>query len=187
MSKDEGIEKEQRVETGGEEGPLAETPEEEIKRLTEQLEAASREAAANYDKYLRAVAELDNYRKRSEKERVDAVTFANEKLIEEILPVMDNFERALSHANGQENLESLKQGISLISSQMSALLKKFGIEEVAAAGEKFDPAVHHAICEEEDPASEPGTVVKEFQKGYILKGRLLRPAMVAVARKPEVH
>lgn len=187
MSKDEGIEKEQRVETAGEEGPLAETPEEEIKRLAEQHEAASREAAANYDKYLRAVADLDNYRKRAEKERADAVTFANEKLIEEILPVMDNFERALAHANGEENLESLKQGISLISGQMAALLRKFGIQEIKAAGEKFDPAMHHAISEEENPDAEPGTVVKEFQKGYLLKGRLLRPAMVAVSRKPEVH
>ncbi len=187
MGKDEGIEKEQRIETAGEEGPLAETPEEEIKRLTEQSEAASREAAANYDKYLRAVADLDNYRKRSEKERTDAVTFANEKLIEELLPVMDNFERALSHASGEGSLESLKKGVELISGQLAALLKKFGIQEVKAAGEKFDPAVHHAISEEEDPATEAGTVVKEFQKGYTLKGRLLRPAMVAVARKPEVH
>jgi molecular chaperone GrpE len=187
MSKDEGIEKEQRVETAGEEGPLAETPEEEIKRLAGQYEAASREAAANYDKYLRAVADLDNYRKRAEKERADAITYANEKLIEEILPVMDNFERALSHANGEENLESLKQGIGLISGQMAALLKKFGIQEIKAAGEKFDPSVHHAISEEENPEAEPGTVVREFQKGYLLKGRLLRPAMVAVSRKPEVH
>lgn len=187
MGKDEGIEKEQRVETAGEEGPLAETPEEEIKRLAEQGEAASREAAANYDKYLRAVADLDNYRKRAEKEKSDAITFANEKLIEEILPVIDNFERALSHANGEENLESLKQGIGLISGQMAALLKKFGIEEIKAAGEKFDPAMHHAISEEESSEAEPGTVVREFQKGYLLKGRLLRPAMVAVARKPEVH
>lgn len=187
MGKDEGIEKEQRFETAGEEGPLVETPEEEIKRLTECCEAASRETAANYDKYLRAVADLDNYRKRAEKEKADAIAFANEKLIEEILPVIDNFERALAHANGEENLESLRQGIGLISGQMAALIKKFGIEEIKAAGEKFDPAMHHAISEEENPEAEPGTVVREFQKGYLLKGRLLRPAMVAVARKPEVH
>jgi len=187
MSKDEGIDKEQRIETAGDEGPLAETPEEEIRRLTEQLEGASREAAANYDKYLRAVAELDNYRKRSEKERADAVTFANERLIEEILPVVDNFDRALAHADKDENVESLRKGIDLISGQMAALLKKFGLEEVKASGEKFDPALHHAISEEEDASAEAGTVVKEFQKGYTLKGRLLRPAMVAVARKPEVH
>lgn len=187
MSKDEGIEKEQRIETAGEEGPLAETPEEEIKRLTELSEASSKEAAANYDKYLRAVAELDNYRKRAEKEKADAIAFANEKLIEEILPVVDNFERALGHTNASENVESLRQGIGLISSQITALLKKFGLQEISARGEKFDPSVHHAISEEDDASAEPGTVVKEFQKGYILKGRLLRPAMVAVSRKPEVH
>ena len=115
MSKDEGIEKEQRIETSGEDGPLAETPEEEIKRLTALYEAATAEAAANYDKYLRAVAELDNYRKRAEKEKSDAITFANEKLIEEILPVVDNFDRALGHCAGSENVESLRQGIALIS------------------------------------------------------------------------
>ena len=133
------------------------------------------------------MADLDNYRKRAEKEKADAIAFANEKLIEEILPVIDNFERALAHANGEENLESLRQGIGLISGQMAALIKKFGIEEIKAAGEKFDPAMHHAISEEENPEAEPGTVVREFQKGYLLKGRLLRPAMVAVSRKPEVH
>jgi molecular chaperone GrpE len=187
MGKDEGIEKEQRIETAGEEGPLAETPEEEIKRLTEQLEAASREVAANYDKYLRAVAELDNYRKRADKEKSDAITFANEKLIEEMIPVIDNFDRALAHASGEDSLEALKQGIGLISGQMAALIRKFGIQEIKAAGEKFDPSMHHAISEEDSATAEPGTVVKEFQKGYLLKGRLLRPAMVAVSRKPEVH
>ena len=187
MSKDEGIEKEQRIETSGEDGPLAETPEEEIKRLTALYETASGEAAANYDKYLRAVAELDNYRKRAEKEKSDAITFANEKLIEEILPVVDNFDRALGHSAGSENVESLRQGIALISGQIAALLKKFGLQEVKAAGVKFDPSMHHAISEEDSNDSEPGTVVKEIQKGYLLKGRLLRPAMVAVARKPEVH
>lgn len=186
MSKDEGIEKEQRIETSGEDGPLAETPEEEIKRLTALYEAATAEAAANYDKYLRAVAELDNYRKRAEKEKSDAITFANEKLIEEILPVVDNFGRALGHASSNGSIESLKQGIELISGQIAALLKKFGLQEVKAQGEKFDPSMHHAISEE-DSAEAEGTVVKEFQKGYTLKGRLLRPAMVAVARKPEVH
>lgn len=180
MGNEEGMEKERPQEGDG----IAETPEEEIKRLSEQCEASSREAAANYDKYLRAVAELDNYKKRAEKEKADSIAFANEKLLEEILPAFDNFERALAHANGEDNVESLRKGIELTASQMSAVFRKFGLQEVKAEGEKFDPAVHHAISEEERDDLEPGTVVKEFQKGYTLKGRLLRPAMVAVSRKP---
>jgi len=181
MGNDEGIEKERPVD-GAEE--IAETPEEEIKRLTEQCETAVSEAAANYDKYLRAVAELDNYKKRAEKEKADAIAFANDKLLEEILPAFDNFERALLHANGEENVESLRKGIELTASQMSAVFRKFGLQEVKATGERFDPALHHAITEEESEELEPGTVTREFQKGYMLKGRLLRPAMVAVSKKP---
>lgn len=179
---EEGMEKEQHEE-GIEEG-IIETPEEEIKRLKDQLDAAAKDTAVNYDKYLRAVAELENYKKRAEKEKADAIAFANEKILEEILPVYDNFERALHHANGEENVESLRKGIELTASQFSAVFKKFGLQEVKALCEKFDPAMHHAISEEENSEVEPGTVVKEFQKGYTLKGRLLRPAMVAVSRKP---
>lgn len=184
MGKDE---REEEGMEGAGEGPVAETPEEEARRLRDELEAKSREAAENYDKYLRAVADLDNYRKRSEKERQDAVVYANDALISEILPAVDNFERALAHAFDSGNIESLRQGVKLTMDQLFAVLKKFGLQEVSAEGGKFDPTVHHAITEEEDPEAEPGTVVKEFQKGYYLKGRLLRPAMVAVARKPEVH
>ncbi len=185
MDRDEGMEKE----AGGREeeeagAPIAETPEEEIRRLSEQLEAKSREASGNYDKYLRALAELENYRKRAEKEKAEAISFANESLIEEILPIVDNFERALAHANGEGSVESLRTGVKLTVDQVYGALKKFGLEEIRAAGEKFDPAVHHAISEEETEEAEPGTVVKEFQKGYLLKGRLLRPAMVAVSRRP---
>ena len=186
MEKDEGMEKEemQENEAGAQ---IAEAPEEEIRRLTEQLEAKSREASENNNKYLRALADLDNYRKRTEKEKAEAISFANESLIEDVLPIVDNFERALQHANGEENLESLRKGVKLTIDQMFGALQKFGLQEIKAAGERFDPAIHHAITEEETAEAEPGTVVKEFQKGYYLKGRLLRPAMVAVAKKPEVH
>lgn len=186
MDKEEGMEKEEMQE-GAQGAEIAETPEEEIKRLNEQLDAKAREAAENYDKYLRALADLENFRKRTEKEKAEAISFANESLIEEILPIIDNFERALAHANGEDNVKSLREGVSLTASQMLGALKKFGLEEIKALGQKFDPTVHHAISEEESPEAEPGTVVKEFQKGYYLKGRLLRPAMVAVAKRPEAH
>lgn len=185
MKENEEIEKE--AEVVEEEVRLAETPEEEIRRLQEFSDAKAREAEENYNRFLRATADLDNYRKRTEKEKAEAIAFANETLIEEILPTLDNFERALSHADGAENLESLQAGVKMTVDQMYAVLKRFGLQEIKAAGEKFDPAVHHAITEEESEDAAPGTVTREFQKGYYLKGRLLRPAMVAVSKKPEVH
>jgi len=168
---------------------IQELPEQEIERLHSELDAKDKEAKANHDKFLRAVADLENYKRRTSKEVADAKSYANERLIAEILPAIDNFERALGHANGTEgeNPGSIAEGIKLIVDQMCGVLKKAGLEEVAALGEKFDPAVHHAISEEESADAAPGTVVKEFQKGYFLKGKLLRPSMVAVSRAPAVH
>ncbi|MBI1910850.1 MAG: nucleotide exchange factor GrpE [Deltaproteobacteria bacterium] len=165
---------------------LFEAPEQEVIRLRSELEAKTKEAEENYNKFLRSVADLDNYRKRAEKEKADAISYANESIMEDILPVVDNFERALVHANSEQNVESLRQGVQLIIDQMYAVLKKFGLQEIKSVGGKFDPSLHHAISQEESEA-EPDSVVKEFQKGYLLKGRLLRPAMVAVAKKPETH
>ena len=168
---------------------IQEIPEEAIGRLCSELEAKDKEAKGNHDKFLRAVADLENYKRRTSKEVADAKSYANERLIAEILPVIDNFERALGHANGTDadSPGSIAEGIKLIVDQMFAVLKKAGLEEVAALGEKFDPALHHAISEEESAEAEPGTVVKEFQKGYFLKGKLLRPSMVAVSSAPSVH
>ncbi len=171
-------------ETVEERGQLQELPEEEIARLRSELEAKIKEADYNYNMYLRACADLENYKKRAEREKADAINFANEKLIEEVLPVIDNFERALAFASGGENLESLRGGVQLTVEQMYSLIKKFGLQEIKSVGEKFDPSLHHAILEEESGAG-PGVVIKEFQKGYLLKGRLLRPAMVAVSKAPE--
>lgn len=182
--KDEEIEKEEGRE---EESQIQELPEEEIARLKSELEAKAKEAEDNYNRFLRSAADLENYKKRSEKEKSEAISFANETLIEEILPALDNFERALAHANGGEGIDSLRKGVQLTIDQMYAVLKKFGLQEIKSVCEKFDPSLHHAISEEETIDAEAGTVVKEFQKGYLLKGRLLRPAMVAVAKKPEVH
>lgn len=164
---------------------IEEIPTEEIKRLAEELEAKAKEAEENYDKFLRARADLENFRKRAEKEKSDIRDYANEELIVQVLPVVDNLERALEHAEGgHNNIESLKEGVRLTIEQMFGVLKKFGLEEVKAAGEKFDPVLHHAISHDDHNEAEPGTVIEEFQKGYTLKGRLIRPSMVSVAREP---
>lgn len=169
------------------EADIVELPEDELETAKSELAAAKKEAADNYARYLRTCADLDNYRKRSEKEKADAINYANENLVSEILPALDNFSRALEHAGAEENLESLRKGVGMTIDQMQTVLKKYGLEEIKSVGEKFNPGMHHAISHEDSLEVEPDTVVKEFQKGYILKGRLLRPAMVAVAKRPELH
>jgi molecular chaperone GrpE len=164
---------------------IQETPEEELTRLKAELQDRKREAEENYGRFLRACADLENYKKRVEKEKSELVNFGNETLLETMLPVIDNLERALEHANGESpNTESLKQGIRLTIEQFGSVLKKFGLEPVKAVGQRFDPALHHAISHEESDTVPAGTVLKEFQKGYMLKGRLLRPSMVSVAKPP---
>ena len=170
----------------GEEVSLEEQPEEIIRRVKSELEARIKESEDNFNKFLRTAADLDNYKKRAEREKVEISGIACENVIAEILPVLDNLERALAHAQGNHNnLEALREGVKLTIEQFSAVLQKLGLTEIKTVGEKFDPSLHHAISHEDAPDAAPGAVVREFQKGYFIKGRLLRPAMVGVAKGPE--
>ncbi len=168
--------------------PGAAAPSDETARLTAELEVKAKEAADNYERFLRACADVENYKKRAERERTECVNFANEALISEVLPVIDNLERAVDHAlaDAKEAApgDSLSEGVRLTINQFYAVMKKFGLEEIKAVGERFDPVLHHAISHEETEDADEGAVVREFQKGYTLKGRLLRASMVAVAKKP---
>ncbi len=165
-------------------GEKAAAPGDELASLMAEIEAKTSEAMENYDRFLRATADLDNYKKRVEREKAELVNFSNEALITELLPVLDNLQRALEHSNaGHKNVESLREGVRLTTEQMLAALRKSGVEEIKAEGERFDPALHHAISHDE-AGDGPEVVVKELQKGYLFKGRLLRPSMVAVAKKP---
>lgn len=175
----------------------------EMKKLNECLEEKTKEAKINYDKFLRACADLENYKKRAEKEKGDLINFANERLIKEILPAVDNLERAIDHIRVPEGLPSnrsiggikqgedeldlsaIKDGIKLVLDNMVSVLKKFGIEVVSSLGEKFDPMKHEAVSQEETTEHKPGTVIKEFHKCYYLNNRLIRPAMVVIAKTPE--
>ena len=164
---------------------IEELPQEQILRLGEELEKKTKEAENNYERFLRACADLENYKKRSEKEKEELRNYAAQGVILDVLPVLDNLERAFIHAaEGQNNLDALKEGVRLTIDQLHSVLGKAGLTVIKAMGEKFDPSVHHAISHEDSDTVEPGTVVKEFQKGYTLKGRLLRPSMVAVAKRP---
>jgi molecular chaperone GrpE len=155
-------------------------PAERILQLEEALAAKEAEVAANWDKYLRERADLENYRRRVQKEKEDLMKYGNECLLAEILPVLDNMERALDHAS-EESLSAIIEGVNLTRSMLLSVLKKFGVEPIEAKGASFDSAFHQAMCQVESNDVAPNSIIEEYQKGYLLNDRLLRPAMVSVA------
>ncbi len=167
------------------EGPPAETPQElgEAEAVVAAAEAKAAELAAQTkeleDRYLRLAAEFDNFRKRTARDFQTIVKSANERLILEILGLWDNFERALSNSAG--NAESFRQGVELIAGQLSALLKKEGVEELKVDGQPFDPSTSEAIAHLESERPE-GEVLQVLTKGYSLGGRVIRPARVTVSK-----
>lgn len=165
----------------GSAGPeVALDPEERVRQLEEALAAKEAEVAANWDKYLRERADLENYRRRVQKEKEDLMKYGNECLLTEILPVLDNMERALDHAS-EESLSAVIEGVNLTRSMLLSVLKKFGVEPIEAKGAIFDSAFHQAMCQVESDDVAPNSIIEEYQKGYLLNDRLLRPAMVSVA------
>jgi len=141
------------------------------------------------DKYLRLAAEFDNFRRRTLKERQDLLNYATENLIKDLLGTVDNLERALGHASQQEQEDSegekLKQGVELTYRSLLQALEQAGLRAVEAAGQVFDPKVHEALRQVPSDDHEPGTVLEVYQKGYLLKDRLLRPSLVAVSGPAE--
>lgn len=151
--------------------------------LTEQLNAAQAEALENRDHYLRARADLDNFRKRAQREKEDLLKFSNEAILRELLPVIDNLERALQHA-AVDGEKGLLQGVELTLGQFSKVLEKFNVVAIDPAGEPFDSARHEAMGQIESADQPPNTILQVLQKGYLLNERLLRPAMVLIAKAP---
>ena len=161
------------------------TPEERISQLEEALCAKDQEARENWDKLLRERADLENYKKRVSREKEELLNYGVKNLIEEILPVVDNLERALEHAN-EDGLPALVEGVRMTHSLLVSALKKYGVCAVeGGCGAEFDSAFHQAMSQVETADQPPNTIVQEFQKGYLLKERLLRPAMVSVACAPK--
>lgn len=156
--------------------------------LQQELAAAQDETQKNWDLYLRERAELENFRKRMQREKEDLVRFANENLLREILTVVDNLERAIDHARkNQETVQGLLEGVEMTLSQCQKLLDKFGITPVIAVGEPFDPTWHEAMGQLESTEHPANTVLQEMQKGYMLNDRLLRPALVLISKAPAVE
>ncbi len=163
--------------------PVAENA--RIKELEEALAAKEEEAKANWDRFVRERADLENYRKRVQKEKEELLKYGNESLILEILPVLDNMEQALAHAS-EETQGAVVEGVRLTRDMLLAALKKFGVIPVeASVGGAFDPAYHQAMCQVESCDQGPNTIVAELRKGYLLNERLLRPTMVTVACPPK--
>ncbi|MBW2477747.1 MAG: nucleotide exchange factor GrpE [Deltaproteobacteria bacterium] len=159
--------------------------ESEEEQLERELESTRAEAAKNWDLYLRERAELENFRKRTQRDKEDAIRFANDRLLKEMIPVLDNLERALDHAGeNRSTQQGLLEGVDMTITMFRKVLEDFGVQPVSAAGEAFDPNLHQAMSQVETSEHPPNTVVTEFQKGYKLNERLLRPALVVVAKAP---
>lgn len=154
-------------------------PKEKAEAAEEKTEEKKEEATEEDGdaKYLRLMADFQNYKKRVEKEKKDLYSYANEKLVTELLAVLDNFERALSH---EDSGDGFKEGMEMIFKQLTDVLEKSGLAEIAALGEDFDPNFHNAVMTEETEEYESGKVSGVLQKGYTLNGKVIRPSMVKV-------
>jgi molecular chaperone GrpE len=158
---------------------------ERVRKLEEALAAREAEAAANWDRFVRERADLENYRKRVQKEKDDILKYGNESLILEILPILDNMERALAHS-GDETNAAVIEGVRLTYGMLLSVLKKFGVVPIEITpGDLFDPAFHHAVHQMESSELAPNSIAEVFQGGYLMNDRLLRAAMVVVAVAPK--
>src|SRR5471030_556133 len=161
--------------------PLTDTPESSSAPLAPEIDVLTRERDDYHDRWLRKTAEFDNYRKRVERERREQADQAVLDLLEELLSVVDDFDRALTVDAGEAG-GAYRKGVELIHGKLHELLRKQGVKAMDVLGADFDPNVHMAVMHDNSPSHREGEVIGELQKGYMLNDRLLRPAMVKVAK-----
>ena len=169
------------------EAVLPVSPETLTPEQLEELKARAAQADDFWDRLVRTTADFENFKKRAARDRQDAARYANESLIQKLIPVLDNFEmaRAAAQAAPAEGAQSLQTGIEMIQQQIKGVLTEAGVEEIdAAAGTMFDPNLHEAVSQQETAEVPDGHVAQQLRKGYKLRERLLRPATVVVANKP---
>ncbi len=154
----------------------------EIATLQAAIKELDQKANANYDRYLRALAELENYKKRVHRERLDQLRYAGEDLLREILPILDNLERTLAHSQEAGDVGKVLEGVGMIQRQFHKALEKSGVTVIDKAPAPFDPAIHQALERVLDTTHPDDTVLEVLQKGYLLNGKVIRPAMVKVAK-----
>ena len=152
------------------------------KELIARLEEVERESSENHDRYLRAAAELENYKKRAARDRQDFIKYANENLIRDILPTVDSMERALEQAAESQGFEAFVGGLRLIRDTVISVLGKHGATKIDAVGNDFDPNFHEALMQVEGEKEQDNKVAEEFETGYLLNGRLLRPSKVSISK-----
>ncbi|AVQ99419.1 nucleotide exchange factor GrpE [Oceanobacillus sp. M65] len=147
--------------------------------LQQEVDKLKQEKDEVYGRFLRLQAEFDNFKKRTQKQKEADRKYKSQDLVNDLLPAVDNFERALQVESSEENA-GLVEGITMVYRQLKDALKSAGVEEIETTGKEFDPNLHHAVMQIEDAELEANTVVEELQKGYMLKDRVIRPAMVKV-------
>ena len=157
---------------------------EELKNLLEEKEENIKTLQ---EKILYLQADFENFKRLKTKERVETLKYGNEVLIKEFIPVVDNLEMALNHASSTDDYKSILEGVKLTLSEFLKVLEKAGVTRIDAIGKKFDPNLHEAFYQEERDDIEPDIVISEFQKGYLLKERLIRPSRVVLSKKPEIQ
>lgn len=167
---------------GGEESAPAEEKEDDPARLRALLEEETKKSQEYYNRLLRLMADFENYKRRTRQEIENLYQYSSEQIVRALLPVLDNFERALAAEGG--SLEGYKSGMEMIYRQLMDVLAAEGLKPLKAAGEPFDPARHEAVLQEETAGYEDNTVIEELRRGYYLKDKVIRPAMVKVARAP---
>ena len=150
--------------------------------LIKKIKGLEEEVKQNYDRYLRAKAEIDNIIKRNKKDKEEWIKYSNETLIKDLLQVIDNLENALNHSANENSFNALIEGVELTLKGLKDTLAKSGLTEVRTIGEDFDPCFHHAVQESVSDSVEKGKILQEFQKGYTLNQRLIRPAMVVISK-----
>ncbi len=180
------MEKQSKEEETIETQEVKERKNELVEQLRSELRKVSEQVKDSSDKYLRALAELDNQRKRALREREELQKFANERLILEILPVIDNFERAIEAGEQTERADQMVEGVKMIFKQLCEILEKEGVVSFESIGEKFDPYKHEALLAMESKEHAPSTILEEIQKGYTMKDRVIRPAKVTVSKQDEI-
>ena len=167
-------------EVGAEPEVVEETSTLSVAELQQKLDEALAKADENHQKLLRAQADFDNFRRRTRKEKEDQAKYASLSLVEQLLPALDNFERALEASKSTQDMDSLVKGIEMVYKQLDQALVGEGLEVIPSVGEAFDPHYHQAVMQVESDEFESGYIVEELQKGYKLKDKVIRPAMVKV-------
>jgi molecular chaperone GrpE len=169
------------------EGVESKAEKSESEKLHDAIKDLQKEKDELFGKLQRVSADYINFQKRTAKQTADTIAYEKEKIIKTLLPALDNFEHTLQNAHSAENTDVLVKGIRIIYDQILGILKSHGVEHIKALGEKFDPALHEVIMQRAEPEKEENVVLEEFQKGYKLNGRVIRPSRVIVNKLPDEH